>query len=409
MRCPHNQRIGRGPSFWLAMMLAAALLQSGCQKKEESKATPSPPPEVSVVGITLQDVPVSSEFVAQTQSSQLVNIQARVSGFLERRMYVEGSVVKEGQALFQMDDKPFKAQLAQAKAALEKQEAALETARLNLERIKPLVAQNALSQKDLDDATGNYQSSQAAVEQAKAQVETEELNLSYTTIKSPVTGMSSSAREADGTYINPQNSLLTTVEVLSPMWVNFSLSENQMQRHRDQIEKGLLLPPKDSSYEVEIVLVDGSIFPYRGRITFAEPAYNPQTGTFLIRASVENPEGILRPNQYVRARLMGAVRPKAVLVPQRAVQQDSKSQYVWVVGQGDTVEKRPVKVGDWHGDQWFITEGLHAGEQVVVDGLLMLQPGMKVRVKPLDVKTAANADSPPKAPAEIAETATDDR
>ena len=169
------------------------------------------------------------------------------------------------------------------------------------------------------------------------------------------------------------------------------------------------MPPKDGSYAVEIILVDGSVFPHRGRITFAEPSYNPQTGTFLIRASVENPDGILRPNQYVRARLMGAVRPKAVLVPQRAVQQDSKSQYVWVIGQGDTVEKRPVKVGNWHGDQWFITEGLQAGEQVVVDGLLMLQPGMKVRVKAADAKTAAHADSSLKAPAETVETATDAR
>jgi membrane fusion protein, multidrug efflux system len=375
------------------MMLAAALLQTGCQKKEEAQVM-TPPREVSVVKGRLQDVPVSFEFVAQTQSSQLVNIQARVSGFLEKRMYAEGVMVKEGQVLFKMDDKPFKAQLAQAEAALAKQEAAMETARRNLNRVKPLAAQNALSQKDLDDATGQYQSAAAAVEQAKAQVETEKLNLSYTTITSPVTGVSSSAQQADGTYINPQNSLLTTVEVLSPMWVNFSVSENEMQKKMDQVDKGLLVPPKDSSYEVEIVLVDGSIFPHKGRITFAEPSYNPQTGTFLIRASVENPDGILRPNQYVRARLIGAVRPNAVLVPQRAVQQDAKGQFVWVIDAEGRTEKRPVKVGDWYQDQWFILEGLRSGEQVAVDGILMFQPGMQVTAKPLETHTEAKAGNP---------------
>jgi membrane fusion protein (multidrug efflux system) len=352
---------------------------TGCKKDQQ----PSAPilPEVIVLKVVPKDVAVAGEYVAQTQSSQLVNIQARVSGFLDKRMYTEGSLVKEGQVLFKMDDKPFKAQLAQAKAALAKQAAALETARLNLNRIKPLAEQNALSQKDLDDATGQHQSAAASVEQAKAQVETEELNLSYTTITSPVTGVSSSAKQADGTYINQQNSLLTTVEVLSPIWVNFSISENEMQKLRNQVDKGLLVPPKDHSYEIEVVLVDGSVFPYKGRITFAEPSYNAQTGTFLIRASVENPDGLLRPNQFVRARIIGAIRPNAILIPQRAVQQDSKGQFVWVIGNDDTAEKRPVIAGDWHEDQWFITEGLQPGEQVVVDGGLTLQPGMKVAVK----------------------------
>jgi len=341
--------------------------------------------------IVQKDVPVVAEYVAQTQSSRLVNIQARVSGFLDKRMYTEGSVVKQGQVLFQMDPKPFKVQLDQARAALAKQAAALETARLNLARIKPLTEQNALSRKDLDDATGQYQSAAAATEQAKAQVETAKLNLSYTTITSPVTGVSSSARQTDGTYINPQNSLLTTVAVLSPMWVNFSLSENEMQKYRDQVAKGLLRFPKGERFTVEVVLVDGSIHPYTGEITFAEPSYNAQTGTFLIRASVNNPAGILRPNQYVRARLKGSVRPKAILVPQRAVQQGSKGHFVWVVDKENKVEQRPVVVGDWQGDDWFIFEGLKNGEKVVTDGGLTLRPGMSVTTKPYGTGQEAGA------------------
>jgi membrane fusion protein (multidrug efflux system) len=338
-----------------------------------------------------RDVPVAFEYVAQTQSSHLVNIQARVSGFLDKRMYTEGAVVKEGQVLFRMDAKPFQVQLDQATAALAKHEAALETARLDLARTKPLTEQNALSQKDLDDATGQYQSAAAAVDQAKAQVETAKLNVSYTTITSPVTGVSSSARQTDGTYINPQNSLLTTVAVLSPMWVNFSISENEIQRYQDQIAKGLLQTPKSKSYEVEIILVNGSVYPHRGQVTFAEPSYNAQTGTFLIRASVNNPDGILRPNQYVRARLKGAIRPKAILVPQRAVQQGSRGHFVWVVDKESKVEQRPVVVGEWHGDDWFIFEGLRGGERVVVDGGLTLRPAATVSTKPHDAGQESGA------------------
>ena len=222
-----------------------------------------------------------------------------------------------------------------------------------------------------------------------------ELNLSYTTIRSPVNGISSSARQTDGTYINPQNSLLTTVAVLSPMWVNFSLSENEMQEYRHQMAKELLRPPPDHEYQVEIVLVGGSVFPYRGRMTFAEPSYNPQTGTFLIRVSVKNPKGILRPNQYVRVRLIGAIRPGAILAPQRAVQQGSKGQFVWVVGKHGKVEERPVTVGEWYGDDWFIFEGLRAGDQVVADGGLTLRPGASVLTKPYKPGSTSGAAGSP--------------
>jgi membrane fusion protein (multidrug efflux system) len=228
-----------------------------------------------------------------------------------------------------MDAKPFQVQVDAQAASLARQQAGFEVARADLERTKPLAAQNALSQKDLDDATGQYMSSAAAVEEAKARLETARLNLSYCTIVSPVTGITGAALQQDGTYISPQNSLLTTVAVLSPMWVNFSLSENEMQAVREQVASGRLRPPKDGNYIVEVLLVDGSLFPHTGRITFASPSFNAQTGTFLLRASVANPDGILRPNAYVRVRLTGAVRPGAITVPQRAVQQGSS--FVWVI------------------------------------------------------------------------------
>ena len=332
--------------------------------------------------VSARDVPVSFEFVAQTQSSRQVNIQARVSGFLEKRVYTEGSLVREGQVLFLMDAKPFQVQVDAQAAALARQQAGLEVARADLERTKPLAAQNALSQKDLDDANGQFLASAAAVEEAKARLETAKLNLSYCTIVSPVTGITGAAQLQDGTYVSPLNSLLTTVAVLSPIWVNFSLSENEMQSFREQVEKGRVRPPKDGSYVVEVLLVDGSLFPHTGRITFAAPSFSAQTGTFMIRASVLNPDGTLRPNAYVRVRLTGATRPNSILVPQRAVQQGSEGHFVWVVDKEGTARPRPVEVGRWHGSDWIVSEGLRPGDQVIVDGTLALHAGTPVAVKP---------------------------
>jgi len=368
-------------SFFIALSLF--IICSGCKK--EGKSQSGQVAEVSVITVEPRDTPVTFEFVAQTQSSQMVNIYSRVSGFLDKRVYTEGAVVKEGQVLFVMDKKPFQVQVDGYTAALARQEASLETARRNLERTKPLAEKKALSQKDLDDAVGRYESSAAAVEEAKAQLDAAKLNLSYCTITSPVTGVTSSAMQQDGTYINAPNSQLTTVAVLSPIWVNFSLSENDMAKLREQKKKGLLVETRGQRHDVEVVLVDGSVFPYVGQITFAEPSYNAQTGTFLVRASIKNPEGTLRPNQYVRARVKDFIRPKAILIPQRAVQQGAKGHFVWVASKEGTADLRPVTVGEWQGNDWFISEGLKAGDQVVVDGGLTLQPGASVKVRPAGV------------------------
>jgi membrane fusion protein (multidrug efflux system) len=392
----HYSASMRAILVFLAVAVPFAWL-AGCSK-EEKKDAARPPVEVTTLAIVPRDVPISSVFVAQTQSSQAVNIAARVSGFLDKRVYVEGSVVKAGQVLFKMDQKPFQAQVDAAAAALQRNQAAMEVAQANLARTKPLAQQNALSQKDLDDAQGQYEQTAAAVAQSKAQLESAQLDLSYTTITSPVDGVSSFAAVADGTYVNPQNSQLTTVSVLTPMWINFSVSENEMERIRGQVRNGLLRMPEGNQFVVEIELVDGTLFPYKGRITFADPSYNSQTGTFLIRASVDNPNGLLRPNQYVRTRLHGAVRPNAILVPQRAVQQGAKGHFVWVVNKDGKAELRPVVVGDWYGESWFISQGLAAGDQVVVDGALRLAPDVPVKAAPYVPKPESPEASAPTRP-----------
>lgn len=359
-------------------------LSAGCGKQE---APPAPPPaEVTVLKIEPRDVPVVYEFIAQTQSPQEVNIVARVNGFLDKQAYTEGELVKEGQVLFQMDQKPFIAQLNDAQAGWDKAKAAHDTALANLNRVKPLAAQNALSKKDLDDSVGSEQSSAAALAQAKAQVDTAKLNLSYTVIASPLNGVSAAAQQKVGAYLSPANNQLTTVSALHPMWVNFSLSENEFKSYRDEVAKGIIVPPKDGKFVVDVIQIDGSTFPHSGKITFVDPSFNAQTGTFLLRVTVPNPDSELRPNQYVRVRVKGATRPGAIIVPQRAVQQGAKGHFVWVVSAAGKAELRPVGVGDWHGDGWIIRQGLAAGDQVAVDGTLRLGPGAQVKATPYVLK-----------------------
>lgn len=387
---------------WAALMPAVAFALAACGRG--APAVPQrPTQEVTTVVAAPRDLPVTFEHLGQTQSSQLVNIQARVSGFLDKRVYTEGEVVRAGQVLFKMDPKPFQAQVDAAQAQLNNAQAALDVAKFNLDRVKPLAQLNALSAKDLDDANGNYLSARANVDAARANLESAKLNLSYTTITSPITGVTGSAAVADGTFVSSANAQLTTVAALSPMWVTFSLSESEALRYREEIERGALKRPPGGAYSAEIVLADGTVFPERGKVTFTDPAFNAQTGTFSVRVQLANPQGLLRPNQFVRVRLGGALRPGAQAVPQRAVQQGPKGHYVWVVGKDNTVAMRPVSVGGWVGDEWIITGGLDPASVVVVDGALTLTPGATVVPKPLaPAPAAASAVAATAAPASAA-------
>ena len=359
--------------------LTASLLLFGCGKKEAAPQA-RPPAEVTVTRVEPRDTPVTFEYVGQTQSSRQVQIVARVNGFLDKREYVEGSLVQAGDVMFQQDPKPFQATLDAAKGALAEQQARLQTARDELARVRPLAAQNALSKKDLDNATGREQAAAAAVDTARANVLEAQLKLGYTTITTPVTGLSSYARVQDGAYVNPENSLLTYVEQVDPIWVNFSLSENDILTSRSEQESGRLRVPEDREYSVEIVLANGAVYPGKGRITFADASFNTQTGTFLVRATIANPKATLRPGMFVRVRVHGAVRPSAILVPQQSVLKGAQGHFVWIIDKDGKAQVRAVEVGPWHGADWFITSGLARGETVVVDGLMRLAPGAAVKV-----------------------------
>ena len=388
---------------WLPICISVLALVAGCSRHKQ-EAGEQGPLAVTAMKIVPADTPVSFEYVGQTQSSHQVQIRARVNGFLDRRVYTEGSMVKAGDVMFQQDPRPFQAQLDAALGALAEQQARLKTANDNLAQVRPLAEQNALSQKDLDDATGQQQAAAAAVQTAKANVETARLNLSYTTITTPIAGLSSFARVQDGAYVSPENSLLTYVEQVDPVWVNFTLSENDILTFRSESQQGKLrMPPKDS-YMVEVVLADGSVYPHQGRITFANASYDVQTGSFLLRATLPNPEGVLRSGEFVRVRVSGPVRVNAILVPQEAVLQGAKGHFVVVVDKDSKAQIRPVQVGTWQGNGWFIDQGLSAGDVLVTDGVARLAPGtpVKVAMSPADTGKAGAAAAPAPATGESA-------
>ena len=386
-----KQRIVRQLSIGLGLLALA-----GCGRDQPAPAaTPQAVPAV-VITVEASDVPNVAEFVGETESSQEVEIRARVEGFLETIAYREGALVKKGDVLFQMDRKPFEASLAAARAELQAQQARLSTAEANLKRVGPLAAEDALSQKDLDDAQGSRDAAVAAVEGARSRVQQAKINLGYTTIRSPVTGVTSFARRQPGSFIAPgADSLLTYVAALDPMRVNFSISENEQLRYTRLVTEGRLKPPPERKYAVKVVLADGTVVPAPGEVTFGDASFSKETGTFLVRAELPNKDGTLRPGQFVRVRLTGASWANAIQLPQRAVMQGPQGNFVWVVDDESKAQFRPVTVGPLNDDQWLIAEGLQAGDRVVVDGGLKLAPGVPVRpVEPGQLPAPAGAAGP---------------
>jgi membrane fusion protein (multidrug efflux system) len=373
-----------------AATLTAVAALAGCGK--EAPPPPRPAPQVSVITIEPATIPYTPVFVAQTESSRQVNIVARVSGFLDRIAYKEGQLIKQGQLMFLLDPKPFEAQLNSARGELESQQARYTTAQATYGRVKPLADQDALPLSDLDRAKGELDAAKAAVFSAQAKVEEAQLNLGYATITSPVTGVASRSLQRQGAFVNAmaESANLTYVAALDPIWVNFNISQNQMARYNDLSEKGEVIPPKGDSFEIEVELPGGKIYPHRGRIDFTDPSFSQDTGSFLVRAVLPNPKFDLQPGMFVTAHVKGAYRPNAIVVPQLAVQQGSNGHLVYVVNASNIAEIRPVIVGEYHGDKGIvIVQGLAKGDRVVVDGVLKVVPGQPVTVVPAEAPTAA--------------------
>jgi membrane fusion protein (multidrug efflux system) len=381
------------------------LLLAGCKK--EQKAAP-PPPTVEVVTVVQKDVPIYTEWVGVLDGSVNAVIRPQVTGYLIKQSYREGEVVKKGQVLFEIDPRTFQAALDQAKGVLEQaksdlaqQEARWTTAKANLARIKPLAAQNAVSQKDLDDATGHELSTRAGVEAAKASiaaaragVETAQLNLSFTTITSPVDGIAGISKTQLGNLVGPSmQTELTSVSTVNPIKVYINVSEQEYLKVREGNRNVEDVP-------LALILADGSTYPHKGKFALADRQVDPTTGTLKVGSVFDNPRNRLRPGGYGLVRAVMSVKKGALLIPQRSVTDMQGKLLVAVVGADNKVAIRPVKAAERIGSDWIIAEGLKPGDKVVVEGTQKVKPDMVVNPQPFDPEAAAKAAAAKAAAAE---------
>jgi membrane fusion protein (multidrug efflux system) len=363
----------------LPLVLAACSPSNGSEKGGKGPGG-FPPAEVNTVTVTPASLPVTFEYVGQTAGSREVEVRARVTGILKSRNFIEGAAVAKGQSMFSIDPAPYEAALARAEADVGAAEARMEQARRNAARLKPLLAEKAVSQKDLDDAVSAEQIGAADVKAAQARLTEARLNLGYTRVESPVSGITGRANRSDGSLVSGPDVLLTTVTQVDPIWVNFGVPDNEQARLQKDIEAKRVAMPADGRFEVTLMLADGSAYARSGRLNFGDVRISAATGTREMRAELANPGGTLRPGQFVRVQLRGATRPDAVTVPQRAVLEGPQGKFVYVVNEKSAAEPRPVTVGEWAGDAWIITAGLKAGDRVIIDGLMKLGPGAPVKL-----------------------------
>lgn len=337
--------------------------------------------EVTVYVVDPQSTPVDFTSVGVVQSSHQVQIRSAVQGELKKIFFTEGAFVKEGDPLFEIDQRVFTAKVKEAEANLESQQAALSNAKLTLDRLKPLLEQQAVSKKDIDDATAQLLTAQANVSKFKAQLDESNLNLNNATITSPISGYVSTVESQEGTLIIPSssNAVLTTVSVLDPVYVELHISTETYLKAFDAKKKGELELPKE--FGVTLQLADGSQFPIKGKVNFIAPLFDASTATLSARAIFSNPNLLLRPGLFVDATLHGAIRPNAILVPQEALQRGPLGFFVYVVDKEKKAELRLVTVGDFSEDKWVIRSGLKKGDKVIVTGLLKIKNGTPVKIK----------------------------
>lgn len=393
-------------------LIAAAVVMAACgQGSAQKGGFGFPPAPVTLTTVAPVTVPLRFEYVGQTAGAKDAEVRARVTGILERRVYQEGGAVKAGQVLFVIDPRPYAAQVEQAEAELARAQAQAAQARRNLERLKPLLADKAISQREHDDALSAEETATANVRVAQARLTEARLNLSYTQVTSPVSGFAARAQKSEGSLVSPgADSLLTTVSQIDPIHVNFSVAESEQLRLNKLVADGKLVLPNSKTsngYVVSVRLADGNEFPRKGTLSFVDSRINPATGSFDARAEIPNGDNTLRPGQFVRVILDGGKRPNAITVPQRAVLDSPQGKFVYVAGKSpdgkDVAVPRPVTVGDWitvdGANHWIVESGLAAGDQVVVEGMAKLFPvpgGAPIMVGP-----PPGADAAKGAPANV--------
>lgn len=367
--------------IFVSLSLAAVLAISGCERPKAAgmQQPPQGPVPVTTTQVKTGNFPAILEATGQTEAYNTVQIYARVNGYLAKRHYDEGAYVTQGTTLFTIDPSDLKNALASAKASYDLAVANHTNAKAVLNRIKPLAEANAASRQELDTATANERNTAAAVAAAKASLEQARLNLSYTTVKAPISGFVDKRKVDVGTYVAAgANGLLTTMYQNDPIYVNFTFSENQKIARQNAIASGKLIPPKDGKYEVELVLADGSTLSRKGSIDFVAPFVDSTTGSILYRAVLDNSDHKLLPGQFVKVKVKGMEWKDAHYLPQKTVLTGEKGKFVYVVEANNTVSPRPVSVGAWIGENIVIEGGLKGNEKIAADALPKLKPGAEV-------------------------------
>ena len=366
----------------LSLFLLSGLVLTSACSSEKAKPTP-PPPGVTTTPVVQKDVPIYQEWVGNMTGNIDADIRPKVEGFLLNRLYTEGSFVKKGEPLFQLDRRQSQASVEQAQGQLERAQAALAQAQIDVNRYTPLVAQKAISQAELDKANSMKRASEAEVAGAQAVLDNAKLNQGWTTVASPISGIAGIAKVGIGDLMTP-NTVMATVSDVDPIYIDFSITEQDYLRFvRDKNNAS-----RDAGRNLELILSDGTVFPHRGHALLVNRAVDERTGTIQVRAEFPNPGNVLRPGQYGRVRAVTEQRKNALVVPQRAIAELQGIYQVGVVGADNTVTIRVVKLGPQFADMWVVDSGLEPGDKVIVDGLQRLRDGMTVAPTPFKATQA---------------------
>jgi membrane fusion protein (multidrug efflux system) len=380
-----------------AALVAAGLVAACGDKGDAGKgAAGGPPPaEVGVVTVALRPVGLVTELPGRLEASRVAQVRARVAGIVLKRLFVEGSDVKAGQPLFQIDSAPYQATVSSAQATLARAQANLTQASAQVERYKPLVEANAVSKQDYVNAVSAQKQAEADVAAAKASVQSGQINLGYAAVTAPISGRIGRALVTEGALVGQGEATpLALVQQINPMYVNFTQSTTDVLRLRKAVESGQFKRAGADGASVRVVLEDGSDYPLPGKLLFSDLTVDPTSGQITLRAEVPNPAGLLLPGMYVRVRLEQAQAEAGIVVPQQAVTRGSTGDSVMVVGADGKVAPRPVKVGSSVDGQWVVLDGLKAGEQVMVDGFQKLRGNAPVKAVPWKAAASGAATAP---------------
>ena len=353
-----------------------------------------PAPGVTVETVSVATLPVVMEYPARTAGYREVQVRAQVSGILQERAYEEGSRVAKDQVLFRIDPRTYQAALARAKGALAQEQARYRQTERDLGRIRELQKKGFASGSELDNAISNFEQSKANIEAARAEVQARQIELDYTTVKAPISGITRRETVSEGSLIvagDPNASLLTQITQLDPIYVNFASADAEVEHLRTELTNGTLVLPEDGKLQIEVVMADGSVYAEAGELNFTDSLVDPVTGTVSARGVIPNAEGKIMPGQFVRVRVKGLKRPDAITVPERAVAQGPQGTFVYVVDEQNTARVRPIKTGDTRDGRWLVLSGLKSGEKVIVDGVAKVRPDTPVNPQPAKAADAAPA------------------